>query len=361
MKVTIQATPEQIALIRKTGSKNRAEAFPALEAFASVLSPVVQVVLDKVSTVRSIYSVKPLGELDVAEFPLDVFYDEKDGDIYVHFQSRPGGTPSSFLSDIKTVIVPTAAYVGEVSWQNKFARAGRLDVIASYVHKLGQAMVRKEEINGWAVLLRAVAGASTNGLAHVVSSNTTTGTFMIDLLNQLLTRAKRINTSIDQGSAVAAPQGVTDLYLSVESMADVRSFSYNPINTKDASGAAPGATSQPVVLPDDIRRAIIAGAGIPSLMGITLHEMNEFGCGFSYNKLFKSFYSGTFTEASDEVVFGVDQSRDSNVMPVKGTLDVSNDIFHSRSDKSGVIATEELGFAVLDHRALVAGIVDGTP
>lgn len=357
MKVYIQATPEQIALIRKTGSKNRAEAFPALEAFASVLAPVVQVVLDKVSTVRSIYSVKSLGELDVAEFPLDIFYDEKDGDIYVHFQSRPGGTPSSFLSDIKTVIVPTAAYVGEVSWQNKFARAGRLDVIASYVHKLGQAMVRKEEINGWAVLLSAVAGASTNGLAHVVESTTSTGLFTPDLLNQLLTRAKRINTSIDQGTAVAAPQGVTDIYLSVECMADIRSYSYNPVNTKDPSGAAPGVNSNPVVLPEDMRRAILGGAGIPSLMGITLHEMNELGLGYSYNKLFKSFYAGSFTEASQEVVIGVDQSRDSNVMPVKGGLDISNDIFHSRSDKSGVIAQEELGFAVLDHRAIIAGIV----
>lgn len=359
MKVYIDATPAQIELIRKTGSHDRSKAFPALEAFASILAPVIQVVLDKLATVRSIYSVKTLGENDVAEFPLDVFFDEQDNDIYVHFQSRPGGTPSSFLSELQTVIVPTDTYVGEVSWQNKFARAGRLDVIASYIHKLGQAMVRKEELNGWAVLM-STANATTNSLAHVVSSATVTGIFYPELLNAMLTRAKRINTSVGKGTAVAAPQGLTDIYLSPEAMADVRSFSYNPVNTRDASGGTPPDTdSGPVALPEDMRKQILAGAGLPSIFGLVLHELNELGLNFSYDKLFSSYYTGSFTKGTDEVVVGLDQSRDSSVLPIKGDLIVANDIFHSRSDKSGVIASEELGFAVLDDRNTIFGIIEG--
>lgn len=356
MKVVINATPEQINLLKMTGSRNRSEAGPAMDAFASILAPVVQVVLDKLSTVRSIYSVRNIGENDNAEFPLDVFFDEKDNDIRVHFQARPGGTPTSHMSNLETVIVPTANYQAEVSWQNRFARLGRLDVVAAYIHKLGQAIIRKEEINGWSVLLDAVATASTNGLTHVVDSNTTDGVFHLDLLNQMLTRAKRINTSIDLGTAVGAPQGLTDIFLSVEAMADVRAFSYNGINSKGSIGNL-GAGDSSISLPDELRKQILAGAGMPNLMGLTLHEMNEFGCGFSYNILFKNFYSGSFTQASEELVFGVDMSRDSNVMPIKGDLNVVNDVFNNRSDKSGVVASEEIGFAVLDNRAVVAGII----
>lgn len=356
MKVKIDATEQQIELLKKTGSRNRSEALPALEAFATVLAPVVLVVLDKLSTVRMVYNVKPLSENDVAEFPLDVFFDEKDGDILVHVQQRPGGTPSSFLSDIQTVIVPTANYMAEVSWQNKFARAGRLDVVAAYIHKLGQAMVRKEEINGWSVLLRTLALATTNGLSHVVPSATTDGRLHLDHLNKILSRSKRINTSIDLGTAANAPQGITDLFMSIEAMEDVRAFSYNPINVKGALGA-PGAGDSSIHLPADMREEIIKGAGVPSLFGINLHMLNELGSGFAYNKLFKSFYSGSFTEASQQVILGVDSSRDSNVMPVKGGVIVQNDIFHSRSDKSGVVSMEDVGWAVLDQRAVVGGII----
>lgn len=358
-KVVINATPEQIELVKLTGARDRSKAWPAMEAFASILAPVVQIVLDKLSTVRSIYSVKNLAETDNAEFPLDVFFDEKDGDIRVHFQSRPGGTPSSFMSDLQTVIVPTAIYQAEVSWQNKFARAGRLDVIASYIHKLGQALIRKEEINGWSVVLDATAKASTNGLAHVVDSTTTDGVFHLDGLNQLLTRSKRINTSIDLGTAANAPAGVTDVYMSVESMADVRSFSYNGINTRGSVVATPAAGDSSISLPDDMRKAILEGGGITSLMGIVLHEMNEMGIGFSYNTLFKSFYAGSFTAATDEVIIGVDSSRDSNVMPIKGDVQVVSDIFLNRSDKSGVLATEDIGFGILDRRSCTALIVNG--
>lgn len=359
MKVEIKATPEQIELIKLTGSRDRSKSWPAMEAFASILSPVVLVVLDKLSTVRSIYSVKNLAENDNAEFPLDVFFNEKDGDIRVHFQPRPGGTPSSYMSNLETVVVPTANYQAEVSWQNKFARYGRLDVIASYIHKLSQAMVRKEEINGWSVLLNATALASTNNLSHVVTSTTTDGIFHLDLLNQMLTRAKRINTSIDGGTASNAPQGLTDIAMSVEAMADVRSFSYNPINVRGAIVASPAAGDSSIALPDDMRRDILSGAGIPTLMGLTLHEMNELGLNQSYNILFKSFFAGTFVQTADEVVIGWDATRDSAVMPIKGGLQVSNDIFLSRADKSGVVADENLGFAVLDQRQFVAGIIDG--
>lgn len=357
MKVVINATPEQIELLKLTGSRDRSKAWPAMEAFASILAPVVQIVLDKSSTVRSIYTVKNLAENDNAEFPLDVFFNEKDNDIRVHFQPRPGGMPTSHMANLETVIVPTAMYQAEVSWQNKFARYGRLDVIASYIHKLGQALIRKEEINGWSVLLDAAATANTNGLSHVLTSTTTDGVFHIDLLNQLLNRSKRLNTSIDQGTASNAPQGVTDIFLSIEAMGDVRAMSYNPVNVKGAVVTPPGAGDSSIALPEDLRKEILAGAGMPVLMGLMLHEMNEFGSGFSYNKLFKSFYSGSFTEASQQIVFGVDRSRDSNVMPVKGDMMVINDIFNNRTDKSGVLAQEDIGFACLDNRAVVTGII----
>lgn len=356
MKIEMKATPEQIELIKMTGNKDRSKAWPAMEAFAATLGPVCQVVLDKLSTVRDIYTVENFAENDNAEYPLDLFFNEKDNDIRIHFQSRPGGTPTSHLSDIQTVIVPTANYQGEVDWQNKFARYGRLDVIARYIHKLAQAILRKEEVNGWAVLLDAVAKAVTNGNSHVVGSTTTDGVLHLDGLNQLLTLSKRINTSIDGGSAANAPQGVTDLYMSIEAMQDIRAMSYNPVNVKGAI-SAPGAGDSSISLPSDMREEILKGGGMPMLMGLTLHEMNEFGLNFPYNVLFGNFYTGSFTQTSQEVIIGVDRTRDSAVMPVKGGLTVQNDIFMTRSDRSGVIADEDIGFGILDARQVTALIV----
>lgn len=356
-KIEMKATPEQIELIKLTGHKDRSKAWPAMEAFAATLGPVVLVVLDKLSTVRDIYTIENFAENDNAEYPLDLFFNEKDNDIRVHYQSRPGGTPVSHMQDLQTVIVPTNIFQGEVDWQNKFARFGRLDIIARYIHKLSQAMLRKEELNGWSVILDSLAKGNTNGQAHVTQSTTTDGVLHLDGLNQLLTLSKRINTAIDGGSAANAPQGCTDLYMSIEAMQDVRAMSYNPVNVRGAIVAAPAAGDSSISLPSDMREEILKGGGMPMLMGLTLHEMNEFGLNFAYNVLFKQFYTGSFTQASQEIIVGIDRTRDSAVMPIKGNLEVQNDIFMTRSDRSGVIATIDEGWAVLDNRQVTGLIV----
>ena len=89
--------------------------------------------------------------------------------------------------------------------------------------------------------MTSVANATTNGKAHV-QKNEVAGKFTLADMNDLLTLAKRINTSWIGGTPTTRAKGLTDLVCSPESVQDIRAMAYNPINSQDADGTVPGGT-----------------------------------------------------------------------------------------------------------------------
>jgi hypothetical protein len=233
---------------------------------------------------------------------------------------------------------------------------------------MAQEMLRKQERNAWIIALKALGEASTNGLKHTIAA-TTESVLQVDDFNRALTRAKRINTAWDGSSTPDQmySRGATDWFLSPEMMEQIRGFAYQPMNTR---GVPDSQESTAVPLPDSVREKFFQASGVPEIYGISLHEMLEFGVDQRYNALFASFASGNiapggdaFVASTDEVIIGVDVTRDALIRPIETNGDgVSvtaevDDQWSKRSGKLGFFVGLEEGRIVVDSRALSGLIV----
>lgn len=355
MKLQLKNTPEQVELIKAMGSKNPSDAREAQEAFAAFIGPVVQEVLNQAGTASSIYTDAPYDEDDSPSYPLDLYYDERNTDnhITITSQSMAGGLPSSLVHGMQELKISTYPLDSAVSFLKKYARRARLDIASKAIERMAQEVLVKQERNAWAVVLKALAEASTNSIDHLISA-TGDASFLLDHMNQLMTKTKRINESFAGGTPAAAySKGMTDLYLSPEVMEDIRAFAYNAVG---GSTAGAGATD----LPDGIREEIYRSAGTASIYGVALNELNELGISKKYNTLFDSFTSSAFSASAHELVIGVDNSKGAFIRPVAqqsetgGTFTAQpDDQFTQRSEKIGFYGKLEEGRVCIDSRAIV--------
>jgi len=383
MKLKLKNTPEQVELIKAMGSRNGTESREALEAFAAFVGPVVQKVLNETALSSALYSDMPFDEDDSPSIPLDLYYNEDAGLISVWSQNVAGGLPTSTVDvPVQEMKFSTYRLDSAVSFNKRYARKSRLDVVSKAIERMTQEVLIKQERNAWSVVLKAVAEAATkNGraaavgsdgsLRHVVGGGANAAGFTLADLNKLVTRMKRISQSFNGGTAAEA-RGVTDLYVSPEVKAAIRAFAYNPIFP--TSGSAQSS------VPNSVREDIYRGAGTEEIYGITIHELLELGVSQRYNTLFANlfnttaapsgdsdgFYGSNFTTAGDEILVAVDATRDAFVRPVarqaesggQFTVLPDDQFYAARQDKTGFYGFVEEGRVCLDARA-VGGIVLG--
>jgi hypothetical protein len=380
MKLQLKNTPEQVELIKAMGSRNQTVSREAQEAFAAFIGPVIQKVLQVAGTASRIYQDAPFNQDDSASYPLDLYYNENNtGYISVWSQHVAGGLPTSTdVSAIEEMKIATYRLDSALSYYKRYARQARLDIVSKALERMAQEVLIKQERNAWAVILRALAEATTTtstavGTGHIIPAHSENN-FMLHDLNKLMTLNRRINEAWAGGSPEASySNGVTDLYVSPEIKEQVRSFAYNPLNTAGPQVASP--TNDGVALPDGMRADIYRSAGMQEIYGVNIVELLELGSGKKYNKLFDEFtplgnfapngVAGTaaFAEADDEILVGVDNSRGAFIRAVSvvsetgATFDaVPDDQFVQRSDKIGFYGSLEEGRICLDGRA-VQGIV----
>lgn len=359
MKLQLKNTPEQVELVKAMGSKNLTTAREAQEAFAAFLGPVVQEVLNHAGTSTGIYSDAPFDEDDSPSYPLDLYYNNSDNHVSVWMQNIAGGLPSSHVEGMNELKISTYRLDSAINMLRRYVRRARLDVVSKGVERMAQEILVKQERNAWAVILKALAGASTGGNAHTISTSSRLN-FMLSDMNDLMTRIRRINESFAGGTPdVAYSSGLTDLYMSPERMADVRALAYNPVNTKGGNNGSVGA-GDVVALPDSVRSDMYRAAGASEIFGVTLNEMNEFGLGEKYTKLFAEFDGGSFDGATDDLVVGLDNSKGAFVRPVAVQADgggqvvtLADDQWSARSEKVGFYAFVEEGRVCIDSRAVV--------
>ena len=110
-----------------------------------------------------------------------------------------------------------------------------------------------------------------------------------------------------------------------------------------------------------------------SIYGVNLNEMVELGIGKKYNKLFDTLASSdnfflsdgstsgaAFTEADDQLIVGLDNSKGAFVRPVAQQHEsggsfttLADDQWSSRSEKLGFYGFLEEGRVCIDSRAVV--------
>ena len=378
MKITIKRTEDQLALVRAMGSNNREEAYEAQAAVAELLGPVVSEVINNAPTIGNLYSTLAYGEDDNPSLPLDLFHDITDENyIQVYSQQVAGGLPYSQVFPAHNELkFSTYTLDSALAFDRKYVKQARLDVVSKTFTRMAQEVLLKQTKTAFNVLATALCkgqGSNVTQGSQVISA-TTADRFVLDDLNRLITKSKRINSSFDGGTPVGGVKsGVTDLLVSPEMVEALRSMAYNPINTIDADGTSPSAADGQVA-PDVLRMELFSAGGLPSFYGINIMEINQLGVGQSFNKLFGVVATaegnitgaggGSFVQADDEILIGVDRSKDALIRPVViGEGESSefsifvDDQFSIRQNKIGYYGKVEEGRICIDDRALIGLVV----
>jgi len=379
MKITLKRTPEQIELVKAMASRNRTVAYDAQVALAEFIGPVLAEVINNAPTLSNLFTSLSYNADDNPSIPLDLYYDVTDEDyITVYSQSVAGGLPTNqVLPTVSEMKLTTYTLDSALSFDRRYAAKHRMDVVAKTFTRMAQEILLKQERTSATLAMTALANAQTNSKKHVQWSNTA-GRFLLADLNELLTLAKRVNTSWAKGTpATGSRAGITDLLVSPEIVEQIRSMAYNPINTV-AGVTASGGTGSTVGITatDEMRSAIYSSAGIPSFYGVSILEFNELGKGQKFNSIFDTAAgstaytkadgtsSDTFDGATEEILVGIDRTRDSLLRVIATDPDsnsefslVADDQYSIRQNKIGYFGSLEEGRVILDVRALVGKIV----
>ena len=380
MKITLKRTPEQVELIKAMASRNRNVAYEAQVALAEFIGPVLAEVINNAPTVSSLFQSLQFDADDNPSIPLDLYYDIADEDyVKVWSQSHAGGLPSSqVLPTVAELKVATYTLDSAVDFDRRYAAKSRMDVVSKTFTRVAQEILLKQDRTSATLVMSSLAGATIkssplDGDVQVFRT-VTADTVLIDDFNKLMTLAKRVNTSWIGGTPATRTRGITDIVCSPEVVGSIRAMAYNPVNTT----AVPD-TSESTVLPapEQLRNELYQNAGLDSFMGVNILEFNEFGKGQKFNTLFDNAAGTTsyktfagaranqFAGASDEIIVGVDRTRDSLMRVVATDPDsqsemnlVADDQYSIRQNKIGYFGQIEEGRIVLDNRVLL-GLIKG--
>jgi len=392
MKIVLKRTDEQVELIKALASRNREVAYQAQVALAEFIGPVLAEVINNAPTVSNLFTSLQFNAEDNPSIPLDLYYDVYDEDyVKVYSQSVAGGLPQNIVQPTASELkIATYRLDTAVAFDKKYAAKSRLDVVSKSFTRVAQEIMLKQERTSANLLMTALANAST-GTSSTASDNyhcfrsSAAGRFVLNDLNKLFTKIKRINASFVGGTPSGARRGLTDLIVSPEIIEEIRGMAYNPINTKQApvSASSPSASQTAsnvgIAAPDEIRNQIFSQAGIPEFFGVSLMEILEFGVGKRFNTIFSTVASGVSfadnyavpanggtaraIQATEQILVGLDRSRDSLIRAVAVDSDTgseftltADDQFTLRQNKIGYYGAIEEGRMVLDNRALV-GII----
>ena len=383
MKITLKRTPEQVELVKAMASRNRTVAYEAQMALAEFIGPVLAEVLNNAPTVSNLFQSLQFDADDNPSIPLDLYYDIADEDyVRVWSQNHAGGLPSNqVLPTASELKMATYSLDSAVDFDRRYAAKSRLDVVGKTFARVAQEILLKQERTSATLLMTSLADATiktspTLGNAHTFVGAVDNG-FLLDDINNLFTLAKRINSSWIAGTPTTRTKGITDIICSPEVVGKIRAMAYNPVNTKDAGGGAIEDGDYPIAATDELRNELYRNAGINSFMGLNILEYNEMGTDQKFNTLFDTAAGGTewsryddtsevltFDGSTDEIVVGVDRTRDSLIRAVATDAEsgseftlIADDQYSIRQNKIGYFGSVEEGRVVLDNRVLMGVIV----
>ena len=382
MKITLKRTPDQVELIKAMGSKNRETAYSAQIALAEFIGPVVSEVINNAPTISNLFTPLQYNADDNPSLPLDLYYDIFDEDyLQVYSQSVAGGLPTNTIQPTASELkFTTYTLDSAIAFDRKYASRSRLDVIGKTFTRVAQEILLKQERTSSNLLMTALAEATNGNNAWTAANRNvfrtrTADIFQMDDLNKLLTKAKRVNASWVGGTPTGARHGLSDLLVSPEVVEQIRSIAYQPMNTRIGAG---GTADGVVPATDAVRNEVWKNSGITEFFGVNIMEILELGVGKRFNTVFgtvagstdykphdpSSTASTAFVAASEEIIVGLDGTRDALVRAVAVDSEtgsdfnlVADDQFSIRQQRIGYYGALEEGRMVLDNRALVGLIM----
>lgn len=326
---------------------------------AAIQIPILQEVRDA-SQARVIFTPEQLPPGAQAAYPIA---DDFDGSVFV--LPSFGEVPRNHVEPVgEEIIVRPFTISTSFDWPLRYALQGRIDIAQRAMRNAARAIVDYEEEAAWRVLMAAATTdfpgkgllPARDAAIEQIASGSSAGFLSKELVNGMMTRMKRNRRTM------------THLYVSPEDMADIRNYSESQV--------------------DEItRREIFVGAGLSSMWGVQFVETHKLGATGIYNINGSASTGGIFQAGAGEAfndytltnpnvvdanlsvvtpgetqVLGLDlSSNDSFVMPIEEEFQVWDDSHNlHREQKQGFYGWERVGFAVLDSRPIVLGVIDRT-
>lgn len=211
---------------------------------------------------------------------------------YAVVMPRLGAVPQNIVTG-DSLIVPTFEVANSVEWKLSFVRDGRFNIVERALEKLAESFIRAEEKAGWDTIRGAIDASNT--LTHTATTLTK------DLFNDMITEMRAVNG-----------YNPTAIYLSPRRAKDLRMWADTEIDP-------------------DTRREIFKAGGMGSIWNVQLIELNTI---------------------PDTEIYLFDTSR-FGVMPIRTKLTTYDDPTAIRRLRAGVLSWEEIGFAVIDKKAVL--------
>ena len=385
MKITLKRTDEQVELVKAMASRNRDTAYAAQIALAEFIGPVLAEVINNAPTISNLFTPLEYNADDNPSIPLDLYYDVFDEDyIRVYSQSVAGGLPTNYVQPTASELkFATYSLDSAVSFDRKYASRSRLDVIGKTFTRVAQEVLLKQERTSSNLLMTALANATSGSAAFTAKNRNVFRTaqanrFLIDDLNKLFTKMKRVNASWSGGTPAGARKALTDLLVSPEVVEQIRAMAYQPVSTLGPSGAAAVAgDGAGIAATDAVRNSVFGQSGLTEFFGVAIMEVLELGVGKRFNDVFDTVAGNTdylnngsttvssvFNGATEEIIVGLDRSRDAMIRAIAVDSEtgsqfnlVADDQFSNRQQRIGYYGSLEEGRMVLDNRALVGLIM----
>lgn len=290
-------------------TKASAESDEAFAQWAEALNLPLELELDRDSTVRNIFRTVPLDHNSPPTFPV-LSTDEQQGAAWL--------VPGLMLQPTQmivadTVTVNTFEITSSIEWKFQFQRDGRFDVADQCTHLMLQWVLITEEEKGWQLL--KTASTKMNSAVSIAAGAPGASYLSKELINLIDVRMARHPSNVRQQRGYR----LTNLYANNERLADIREWTTTTID--------------PVT-----QREIFQNAGLSGIWDISLNE----------------YYFLDNTE-----VYGFDLRESSNlgVMPITQSLITQPLIASGDRWRVGVKCIEEVGFAVLNARAIIKGTI----
>lgn len=263
--------------------------------YAASRAQVILPLLETQSTIRAIFNpeILPPG----AQATYDIPFDDVN---CAWVMPQIGGIPQIQVEGTE-IYVSTFGIDAAVQWQMDVAKQGRFQVGERATNLLKNKIIEQEELAGWS-LIKAHAAVLGDDQKVNASNGLTVDTF-----NDIVTTGDLLRRK------------VTDIYVSPKRFADMRKW----VTATDLSNT--------------IKDKAFEAAGLIEVWGVRIHRV----------------YDGKLVSDNKGYAFGQRDGYTYGVMPIRQTLQTFDNPIAIMEWKIGIMARENVGFAVLDEKGLI--------
>jgi hypothetical protein len=332
------ATPEMRELLARCADDDLAIASAAGRQLALALTTPIREAVFNGPIIGGIFTPEDYPAGVNPEYPKDLVAPGSEGDWIAYVMPNHGYIPQKAVES-DYVMVPFYYLAHAIDWSMQYSKDARWNIVDRALEVLVAGFTRKLNTDAFRTLM---ASAASRGFI-VNDSAASQGYFSKTLVSNLKTKMKR-----EGGGNSASPnQGkLTDLFLSIEAMEDLRSWSSTDVD-------------------DFTRREIFTAQDglISRVFSTNLHETFELGTvAYEFTKYWLAATPAgigqTLASSDDELVIGLDMTRKNSslVMPMREPLALFDDSVNlHRHNKQGWYGRWRGGFSALDNRVVIAG------